>query len=620
MTSGPIMETEERSASPMSSSSWTTLGEFDSLSNDGSGHDSTDTASLIEGSLGDDVLSLDGNDDGSERSFADIDGISNSSETPSLVTPSLTHTDDDYNDVEHEYEDEDEHEHGTNVATPSGWGSTPDLAQDEYEEDQRVAEENRVYMHSHWVSTSSLDEAESEDEDAPEVQYVFGGQGGDISDVRAGWNSTSTSTEFTQPNRITEADKAVLKEIIESTTQATPRGNITRPTTAASEKWKNRGLNKPGQEMPFLMKAKSVVEAHADILIVMLFSLIFATLMTMVLGYAWLYLKAGIVFAFQGCMQLFGLFSGAQEGASTGKVQTAVTPTATPVISVNAPVFSTSPKGGYISPVTVPKLPDVDSYLLQLSWEIRSHNETEDVQVHAVGDNHVIVRLPSRLASGKRSSKFDIKVTRDNKDVLPFELYKLFDGVFTLRLAPEDAYGPMNVTVSTKSKPLINQTTSIDFGTPWLKVASWKKATQLLSKNLREDFNFAQTEFTKIYIKLTLDLQNICGTVCGDTNQYTTKNGSFRHVITTAKGLLAKLRAISDSFSLDDLMARAKILQYDAEDVVNAILAAAQKSARQIRAHAFHFDLKTKFRDICKHPALSAAQRNARSYLAKVFR
>ncbi|KAK2879301.1 hypothetical protein FQN49_000997 [Arthroderma sp. PD_2] len=635
------METEERSSSPMSNTSWATLGEFDTFSNDGSSHDGTDVASLIEGSLGDDILSLDGNEEGSEGSITDIDAISTTSETQFLVTPSLPHTDDEYNDVEHEYEDEDEPDHGNNAATPSGWGSTPDLAEDEYEQDRRVAEENRVYMQSdRWVSTSSLDEPEYGDDDGSEVGHVSGVQDAEgdskansVSDVQNapyqrdtvelqdGWSSTRTP----ESNRLTEADSAVLRNLVNRTSREF------QAHAARTDGGNNQNPNEQGQKKDtFLMKIMSIVNGNMEdvitpCLLIVLFILLTIS-MTVLLGVACIYIKAGMVIAFQACAQPFGFFSSAQESAATSRVQTIPTHAA-PVLSMNVPVFSTSPDGvSYVTP-NPQNSQDIDSFILQLSCAgTQSQNETEDIQVHVVGDHHVILRLPPRLAMGKKGSKFDIKVTRADKD-LPFDLCKLFDGVFTLRLAREDAYGPMNVTVSSQSKPVINQITSIDFGTPWLKIASWKKATQSLSQSLRKDFDFAQTGLTKVYIKLTFDLQNICGAVCRDINQTAATNDSLQRVARTARDLVAKSKVISDNLrrnakmslasSTDHLKTMAKCLQRDAQHVVRNTMSAVQEKTSRIQAPVFNLDLKTKLRDFCKHPALLAAHKNARYCFAK---
>jgi hypothetical protein len=77
---------------------------------------------------------------------------------------------------------------------------------------------------------------------------------------------------------------------------------------------------------------------------------------------------------------------------------------------------------------------------------------------------------------------------------LEVQVSKLFDGVYALQLDREEAYGPLNVTVSTTQKPRMKQNLEVDFGTPWLKVAGWKKAFQVVSDQFQRDFSDGQVK------------------------------------------------------------------------------------------------------------------------------
>ncbi|KAK2766995.1 hypothetical protein FQN54_006312 [Arachnomyces sp. PD_36] len=132
--------------------------------------------------------------------------------------------------------------------------------------------------------------------------------------------------------------------------------------------------------------------------------------------------------------------------------------------------------------------------------------EIDEFQVYAVGDCHLIVRPPQRFSSMRKAPKFDIKILRGDEEIL-YTLSKLFDGVYTVKLGREDAHGSMNVSISTKSKPRLNQTSEVDFGTPWLKMYNWKKAAKGVSAHLMKDLSIAQTGLSEVYSRLFTDMQ-----------------------------------------------------------------------------------------------------------------
>jgi len=112
----------------------------------------------------------------------------------------------------------------------------------------------------------------------------------------------------------------------------------------------------------------------------------------------------------------------------------------------------------------------------------------------------------------KKPPKFSVSVTRGNQ-TLPYELAMLFDGVYSLRLDREDAYGLLNVSITACSRPPLDQMTQVDFGTPWLKIASWKRAAHAVSSQLLKDINTAQAGLTEISNRLSTDLQSWMGDV-----------------------------------------------------------------------------------------------------------
>jgi hypothetical protein len=133
-------------------------------------------------------------------------------------------------------------------------------------------------------------------------------------------------------------------------------------------------------------------------------------------------------------------------------------------------------------------------------------NESDKFKMQIVGDCHMILRPPYRYTLMRKPPPLEVRVLRhdDNIDV---QLSKLFDGVYALQLDREEAYGPLNVTVATNQKPRMKQTFEVDFGTPWLKVAGWKKAFQVVSDQMQRDLGEGQVKLRDGLERIRLRVQ-----------------------------------------------------------------------------------------------------------------
>jgi hypothetical protein len=200
--------------------------------------------------------------------------------------------------------------------------------------------------------------------------------------------------------------------------------------------------------------------------------------------------------------------------------------------------------------------------LMDLSHILMEPPAKPDVfQIQVVGDCHVIIKPPST----KKQPKFTVSVSRGEK-TLPYELSKLFDGVYTLRLNREDAYGLLNVTVTVNSKPAVEQTIEVDFGTPWLKIENWKKAAQAVSSQILRDFSTAQTGLSEIYGRLSTDLQVWMGDVVRKTHALRREAGSLsRDSLQRTRG--TRDVVLSRSVELGEIIKRTALQQFSAASV-----------------------------------------------------
>lgn len=138
---------------------------------------------------------------------------------------------------------------------------------------------------------------------------------------------------------------------------------------------------------------------------------------------------------------------------------------------------------------------DLASFLLDS--HAQAPNKSDQFKIHVIGDCHIVLRPPHWFTLLRRAPKLFFKVTRKGK-ILEHQLLTLFDGVYALKLPREDAYGPLNVSVWTRSKPRIDESFQMDFGTPWLKVAGWKRAAQILTEQLQRDWGTVQINLASV--------------------------------------------------------------------------------------------------------------------------
>lgn len=150
-------------------------------------------------------------------------------------------------------------------------------------------------------------------------------------------------------------------------------------------------------------------------------------------------------------------------------------------------------------------------------------NQSDDFKTQMVGDCHIILRLPKKLAVLRKTPVLVVKVVRQGQ-VVDAEASKLFEGVYALRFQREDAWGVMDVTVSTTSKPFVEQTFQVDCGTPWLKIREWRKVAHDISNQLQTNFRRAQGGLEKSLAQVHTGIQ----TAFGQAIQWRAQIGGLR--------------------------------------------------------------------------------------------
>lgn len=151
----------------------------------------------------------------------------------------------------------------------------------------------------------------------------------------------------------------------------------------------------------------------------------------------------------------------------------------------------------HVSPIrSLSSNTDMASFLLDAY--MLAPNKSEQFKVHVLGDCHIVLRPPHWFTKMKKPPKLLFKVLHGETE-LEHELTTLFDGVYALQIPREDAYGLLNVSIWTDSKPKVSKSFDVDFGSSWLKVAGWKKATRALTESIRDDLSSVKTSLSTVY-------------------------------------------------------------------------------------------------------------------------
>ena len=263
----------------------------------------------------------------------------------------------------------------------------------------------------------------------------------------------------------------------------------------------------------------------------------------------------------------------------------------------------------------------INDYIAKISRPILDESiDSGMFQVRLLGDCHLIIRAPS-TTRWRKSSKFGIKVVRGGEE-LPYVISRLFDGVHALRLDRENAYGVMRVTITTKAKPIFEQVTEVDFGSPWLKVANWQRAAQSLSSRLFDELIGAQASISKTFSRIAVHSEAVVDALQEVLKAYisTLQRG---HDITSSLTMKPKQwyedmqrdvpAVIQSTTAL--LSDRAKIVQTDLSAYARNIWKAMGQQAKTIcgtTPKLMISDIGLRVRDMRKSRALAAAQEHAR--------
>ncbi|PYH44592.1 uncharacterized protein BP01DRAFT_416510 [Aspergillus saccharolyticus JOP 1030-1] len=257
----------------------------------------------------------------------------------------------------------------------------------------------------------------------------------------------------------------------------------------------------------------------------------------------------------------------------------------------------------------------------------RSSDSADQFEFQVVGDCHLVIKPPHKFFIGRKGPRFGVQVTRNGKS-LDYELSTLFEGVYTLKLDRADAYGPVEVTITSTSKPPFTQTTLVDFGTPWLKIQNWKRAARAISSQFMKEFGTAQTGLSEAYGRICTDLQVLMGDVVKKAHFLRREASSLRHDSIqlshdTKELVLSKSAQLTEAVkrtAVQPLLAASAAFQGHTERVNRGAREAMSDTWNKFSASTQKLDLttvKAHLRNARKCQTLNTAQQRARSLVKR---
>ncbi|KAL9131810.1 MAG: hypothetical protein Q9217_000337 [Psora testacea] len=175
--------------------------------------------------------------------------------------------------------------------------------------------------------------------------------------------------------------------------------------------------------------------------------------------------------------------------------------------SLGLPPSYTSSVPAHVSPIrSLSTDTDIASFLFEPSTE--SPNKSEEFKVHVLGDCHIVMRPPRWFTKLRKPPSLFFRVTKKDT-TLEHKVSALFDNVYALQIPREEAYGLINVDIRTEARPVLNETFEVDFGSSWLKIAAWKRATRALSESFKIEFSQFKTSLSRAYDKTKTELSTL---------------------------------------------------------------------------------------------------------------
>jgi hypothetical protein len=189
-------------------------------------------------------------------------------------------------------------------------------------------------------------------------------------------------------------------------------------------------------------------------------------------------------------------------------------------------------------------------------------NSSDQFELKTTDYSHIVIRPPQKYLSLRKPPPLFVRVTRRH-DTIDAELSKNSDGAYTLSLEDAEAWGSLNVSIWTKSKPIVRQCREVDLGAPWMQVSRWTKAVAERKTDLQTFIDQTAGEAKELATGLTQTAgqraAEIKTVVLSRAREYSKEvSSSLSKVYQGSQGLSFKLRSPQNAEYVRKAQSRAK--------------------------------------------------------------
>jgi hypothetical protein len=344
----------------------------------------------------------------------------------------------------------------------------------------------------------------------------------------------------------------------------------------------------------------------------------------------------GFSFCRETLVLLAAYFSGASSMSSIAPSTTALSSQSAASMITTSAIRPTTV--AFVSTMGLPNKPSVggltatglEKDLARLVSEAaETYNKSDKFQVQILGDGHVVVKAPQRLLGKKKSPRITVSVMRGSTEV-PSNTSKLFEGLYTVKIAREHANGLLNVTIAVK-KPAITEAHELDFGQPWIPADKLRDAFDHLWRPIWERVaifdDHPGVKISNVLANAQGRLQSASASGMGIARNLTTQYGPSLRKLSKAgqsksQGLYtdavqhaqAAAQAVGrETYTeLQQLRTASRIAGQEASAIAHKFLADVSARISQVRERAGSIDLDQVRDKLIRSEMLADAQERAR--------
>ena len=170
-------------------------------------------------------------------------------------------------------------------------------------------------------------------------------------------------------------------------------------------------------------------------------------------------------------------------------------------------------------------------------------NDSDKFQVRLDANNQVILRPPVWLARFKKAPKLQIIFSRNGREIHRGDISLKADTDYGFKVPAEEAYGVVNVSVRSMTRPKLRENIQVDFGTSWLSDQTWRPLMHGVCETFGNGYNLVQN-----WIGLGLS-DNHTGLLASSSNGRLTNSDKWRTAYEVRQAFLQKTSKARETWS-----------------------------------------------------------------------